>query len=261
MYYFGPSTLEQHLLPENLTLLQTIYQKNEPFPHIILDDFLMNAPVKEVAKRFPSPHDLKWWKYENILERKLALDDLTQVHGIIRNLVYELMSKPFVTFLEHMTGIHGLIVDHTLNGGGLHQIVRGGKLDIHADYNYHPITKLDRRLNVLLYLNENWEPEWNGNLELWDKGMTQCVRSIEPIMNRLVVFSTTDDSFHGHPDPLMCPEFECRKSIALYYYTNGRPAHERSAPHSTIFKKRPQDPDDKAAEELRLKRAIRRISS
>jgi Rps23 Pro-64 3,4-dihydroxylase Tpa1-like proline 4-hydroxylase len=169
------------------------------------------------------------------------------------------MENRFVNFLEKLTGIEGLITDHTLNGGGLHQILRGGKLDIHADYNYHPITQLDRRLNVLVYLNENWHPGWGGNLELWNKDMSSCEKSIEPFFNRVVIFSTNDDSFHGHPDPLECPETESRKSIALYYYTNGRPESERSAPHSTLFKRRPCDPVIPEYEDLRKQRAVRRV--
>lgn len=258
MYYLSQEKLAE--LDTILPQLSKYYQHAQPFPHIVLDDVLNPLMLMNALTFFPEPSNAQWWKYDNVLERKLAKDDLSDIHSSLRYLIYELMEKRFCRLLERLTGIPGLIVDQTLNGGGLHQIVRGGKLDIHADYNYHPINRLDRRLNVLLYLNQDWKPEWKGQLELWDKDVTQCVKSIDPIFNRMVIFSTTDTSWHGHPDPLECPEGVSRKSIALYYYSNGRPMHETSEPHSTIFKRRPWDPIDQETEELRAKRAIRRLS-
>jgi hypothetical protein len=225
----------------------------------VLDGIVDPGHLIKCFHAFPKP-DNSWWKYDNILERKYAKNDLSDVDDCLSHLIYEMCANRFVAFLERITGIPGLIVDHNLNGGGFHQITKGGKLDIHADYNYHPITKLDRRLNILLYLNPGWDPKWNGQLELWDKNMTRCVRSIEPDFNRMVIFSTTDWALHGHPEPLACPEGITRKSIALYYYSNGRPDSEKSAVHSTVFKRRPQDPIIEEHEELRQKRAQRRLT-
>lgn len=237
------------------------YLSAQPFPHIVIDHFFRSSLLIHLADQFPKPRDGTWWKYDNVLERKLAKNNLEELPEAMRHLVWELQSNHFVSLLEKITGIEGLITDHTLNGGGLHQIVRGGKLDIHADYNYHPITRLDRRLNVLLYLNPSWLSSYNGNLELWDANMSVCEQSIMPIFNRMVIFSVTDTAYHGHPDPLQCPEDQSRKSIALYYYTNGRPAHEKTEPHSTIFKRRPQDPILEEHELLRQQRAKRRFTS
>ncbi|TYO60757.1 2OG-Fe(II) oxygenase, partial [Bradyrhizobium hipponense] len=144
-------------------------------------------------------------------------------------------------FLERLTGIEGLIPDPYLLGGGLHMIPRGGRLAIHADFNIHKKLRLDRRLNLLLYLNYDWKEEWGGALELWDKDVKTKERAYLPIANRMVVFSTTDTAYHGHPDPLRSPKGKYRRSIALYYYTNGRPEDERSADHSTIFRMRPNE--------------------
>jgi Rps23 Pro-64 3,4-dihydroxylase Tpa1-like proline 4-hydroxylase len=141
-------------------------------------------------------------------------------------------------FLERLTGIDGLIPDPYFGGGGIHQIEPGGFLEVHADFNWHPKLRLDRRLNMLIYLNRDWPEEYGGHLELWDRQLRECVRSILPVFNRTVVFSTTDSSYHGHPRPLGCPPGRTRKSVSLYYYTNGRPDEERSAPHDTIFRKR-----------------------
>lgn len=243
---------------ERFAMLINEYRSNTPFPHVVLDGILDPYAVSRASETFPT-NEIPWWQYDNIFEKKYAWNQLRDLSVPIRGLINELQENKFVSFLETLTGIEGLIVDHTLNGGGIHKIRPGGKLDVHVDYNYHPITRLDRRLNVLLYLNENWEEAWGGNLELWSKDMTHCVKSISPVFNRMVIFSTTDESWHGHPEPLACPLDRSRKSIALYYYTNGRPVCERSDPHSTIFKRRPQDPINPEHELLRAKRAEKRL--
>jgi hypothetical protein len=121
----------------------------------------------------------------------------------------------------------------------VHRIRRGGFLDVLADFNRHDRLRLDRRLNLLLYLNRDWDDAWGGQLELWDEAMTRAVHRISPRFNRVVVFSTTDRSFHGHPGPLSCPPERARTSLALYYYTNGRPAGESTDSHCTIYRERP----------------------
>ncbi|NEN95926.1 MAG: 2OG-Fe(II) oxygenase, partial [Moorea sp. SIO3I7] len=135
-------------------------------------------------------------------------------------------------------------------GGGLHQIEKGGYLKIHADFNRHTKLRLDRRLNLLIYLNKDWQEDYGGHFEMWDTEMTQSQKKILPVFNRCVIFSTTDFSYHGHPEPLTCPEGRTRKSLALYYYSNGRPAEElsKSGDHSTLFKARP-------GEKLQLKKS------
>jgi hypothetical protein len=121
----------------------------------------------------------------------------------------------------------------------LHQILRRGYLKVHADFNKHPQFGLDRRVNVLCYLNRDWQPEWGGQLELWDADMQCPVQSIDPVFNRMVIFTITDTAFHGHPDPLRCPPDRTRRSLAFYYYSNGRPAAEDAGVHSTLFQRRP----------------------
>lgn len=244
---------------EHLQKLIETYRNNKPFPHICLEDFIDPDKLIDVVKEFPPPSD-NWWKYENLLEKKFTKDDIHSFPPLLKQLICELQAdNRWISFLEKLTGIHGLIPDPGLNGGGLHQILPGGKLDIHADYNYHPKTKLDRRLNVILYLNEGWKEEWGGHLEFWNKDMTECVQKIAPIFNRLVIFNVNDWAYHGHPDPLACPEGMSRKSIALYYYTNGRPGEEVTPPHSVIFKKRPQDADDEQTQALREQRKKGRL--
>lgn len=135
-----------------------------------------------------------------------------------------LNSEPFLLFLQNLTGIkETLIPDPYFEGGGCHQIKPGGYLKLHVDFHKHRKMNIDRRVNVLVYLNKDWEESWRGHFELWEKDMSKMVTKIAPFFNRMAIFSTTDYSWHGHPDELLCPENRTRKSLALYYYTNGRP--------------------------------------
>jgi hypothetical protein len=133
-------------------------------------------------------------------------------------------------------------------------------LKIHADFNKNKLTNLDRRLNVLVYLNKDWDEAWGGHFELWDKEMKGAVKKILPLFNRMALFTTTDFSYHGHPEALKCPPGRSRKSLALYYYTNGRPAYEINSGlenHSTIFKARPNTEDKK---NFSVKEVVRQIT-
>jgi hypothetical protein len=233
-----------------------VFERNDPFQHIVVDDFANPDLLKLALKQFPTPTDIQWFSYKNPLEVKLAQNKIDLLPPVFKRILWEFNSGPFIDFLEKMTGISGLIPDPDYIGGGLHQIVRGGKLDIHADFNWHTRLKLDRRINVILYLNENWLEEYGGKLELWDVDMSYC-KSVLPLFNRMVCFATTDFTYHGHPDPLTCPEGNSRKSIALYYYSNGRPEEEKTASHSTLYQRRPQD--DPGLDELRKKRAKGRL--
>lgn len=218
------------------------YATASPFSHIVIDNFLPETLLEEILKEFPNPKQINWQAFQTPAERKLASKNEQQMGDATRLLLYNLNSSTFITFLEILTGIDGILPDPHFEGGGLHQIERDGFLKMHVDFNRHTKLRLDRRLNFLLYLNKDWKEEYGGHLELWDTNMTRCEKKILPLFNRCVVFSTTDFSYHGHPEPLTCPDGWTRKSLALYYYTNGRPAEEiLGKPHTTIFQARPQD--------------------
>lgn len=230
----APETLEDLAIRN-----RSLYADAVPFPHAVFDGFLPEEVLNAVLGEFPGPDQIAWERFDHVSSRKLASSDERSMGPVTRRLFHELNSSPFVAFLEKLTGIEGLIPDPHLVGGGLHQIERGGYLGVHADFNLHPRLNLDRRLNLLIFLNRNWEERWGGHLELWNRAMTSCERRLLPVFNRCVVFSTTDTSFHGHPDPLNCPPDRSRRSLALYYYTNGRPQEEVSEPHSTLHQRRP----------------------
>jgi hypothetical protein len=235
-------TLERFLplarMKELAASAHSSYIKAAPFPHIVFDDFFDPELLELVLSEFPKPGAIRWQTFDDAREIKLACAAEASFGPATRLLLYHLNSITFLEFLSAVTGIANLIPDPSFEGGGLHQIVRGGKLAIHADFNRHSSYKLDRRLNLLLYLNKDWREEYGGHLQLWNRDLTRCESKVLPLFNRVMVFGTTDFTYHGHPDPLQCPEEMTRKSLALYYFSNGRPSEEISGEHTTLFRAR-----------------------
>jgi Rps23 Pro-64 3,4-dihydroxylase Tpa1-like proline 4-hydroxylase len=216
--------------------LRAQYAAAEPFPHIVLDGLFDDDALDAVLREFPSRDAMRWREFDSTTEKKLGFfHETSSISKTVREFLDSMNSFEMLLWLEALTGIEGLIPDPYFGGGGLHQIEPGGFLKIHADFNVHPKLNVDRRLNMLVYLNKEWRDEYGGHLELWDRDMSACRKKILPAFNRTVIFSTTDTSFHGHPHPLTAPEGMSRKSVSLYYYTAGRPEAERSAPHDTLF--------------------------
>ncbi|MEL7118223.1 MAG: 2OG-Fe(II) oxygenase [Bacteroidota bacterium] len=196
------------------------YQDAHPFPYGQFDDFIESWAAKKAMGSFPAVKDNGWIHYLHYNEKKHGLNKMDLIPPFLQEVIKELNSDEFVAALSELTGIPGLKADPDLEGGGLHQSQRGGFLNIHADFTVHPHKKnWRRRVNVLLYLNEGWKDEYNGHLELWTRDMKERAASISPIFNRCVIFNTDEDSFHGLPETIMCPEDMTRKSIALYYFT------------------------------------------
>jgi hypothetical protein len=206
--------------------LETSYYSAAPFPHVVIDNFLPEQVAGRLASVFPQPDDALWldWTKRDVVHqpRKQGIGHARQLEGahpFVHNLIYAFNSYPLLEFLRVLTGIEGLISDPYLIGGGLHQILPGGTLSVHSDFNYQEDLKLYRRINLLLYLNKDWKEEYGGHLEMWDRELRGCVKKVLPIFNRCVVFNTGRTSFHGHPAPLTCPAGTTRKSLAFYYYT------------------------------------------
>lgn len=234
------------------------YAAASPFPHIVLDnrlpeDLLRAVSAEIQASRVDPENDF----YGSFQKRRIS--DVRKMPPHARRLIEDLNSAPFLEFLETLTGIKGLISDPYLEGGGIHQIGAGGFLKVHTDFNWHRRLSLHRRINLLVYLNEGWQEEWNGQLELWDEAVEKCEVKVSPIFNRMVVFSTTDRSYHGHPDPLACPEHVRRNSVAMYYYSAARPEDEVRFGQSemTNYRQRPgeqfEDGGKHALHQLQIK--------
>lgn len=244
------STLRMQYLLDHNEIWAAEYRENSPYPHVVIENFITGQVLDVVLANLPA-------KSQSMQRRaktaslpdgrpaqlnKRSYSDM-EVSPPVRELLWQLNSSPFLAWLELVTGIPALLPDPMFNGAGVHVTDRGGLLRVHADFNKHPKYLLDRRVNLLLYLNKDWEESYGGALELWDSTMTRCEKKILPIAARCVIFSTTSTSFHGHPHPVECPDDMSRKSIALYYYTNGRPADEQSERHATLWRELPCERD------------------
>ena len=215
--------------------LHAAYQSAAPYPHIVLDDFLEPGVAEAAIEEFPPLDPDQWNNYLHANERKFSNTDPDTWGPTLQAILDELNSPRFVEFVGKLIGVDDLIADPSLEGGGLHQSTTGGFLNIHADFTVHPHNrKWQRRANMLLYLNEDWKPEYGGDLELWSADMKECVEKVSPVANRVLIFTTDATSFHGHPEPMRCPEGVARRSLALYYFTveedPARPLHRVPGP-------------------------------
>jgi Rps23 Pro-64 3,4-dihydroxylase Tpa1-like proline 4-hydroxylase len=206
---------------DKLPELSKRYQEASPYPHIVLENFLNPEELNDCIDEFNKLNETDGWiNYKHYNEKKRGLNKLDVLPAAIKATINELNSPEFLQFLSKITGIKGLLKDDHLEGGGIHQSGRGGFLNMHADFTVHPHHRnWQRRVNVLVYLNKGWQEEWGGKLELWDREMKACEVKVLPVFNRCVIFNTDADSYHGHPEPMTCPEDRFRRSIALYYYT------------------------------------------
>jgi len=218
--------------------LRSIYQSAVPYPHIVIDNFLEPGVVASAIEEFPPLDPSRWKNYLHTNERKFSNTDPETWGPTLQAILKELNSARFVELVAHLTGVPDLVPDPSLEGGGLHQSSAGGFLNVHADFTVHPHNrKWQRRANLLLYLNEDWKPEYGGDLELWSADMKTCVEKVSPIANRVLIFTTDVTSFHGHPEPMHCPEGVARRSLALYYFS----LEEDPLVRSTEYRARPGD--------------------
>jgi len=228
--------------------LHDTYTKAYPYPHISIDNFIpiedIRLCVKEIESfdewgidgGIPKYQDKKlFFPWSAIKTESGMVSDVENIKRALSTkapvcwkwLCY-FNSEDFIKKLENLTGIKDLMPDWGFAGGGLHNILPGGKLSVHSDYNKHPYGLGWRRINLLVYLNEDWEKEWGGTLQIWKKDMSKMVSEYQPYAGKAIIFNTTDDALHGHPNPLNSPEGKNRYSFALYYFTKDRPEHEKS---------------------------------
>lgn len=231
------------------------YQSGEPFHHICLDNFLPMEVIEKVRADVDTLAEAER-SFDAADEKLKSQYNPDRLPQYTRNLFYTFNSRPFILFLEEMTGIKGLIPDPYFIGAGIHKTLNGGYLNIHADFNVHKQMHLERRLNMLIYLNPPWKEEWGGSFEIWDKEMKNKVAGFPPTENRMCCFSTGSDTWHGNPEPVNHPDGLPRLSIALYYYT--ATWDDTRVAHSTIFKPRPgtQDASESRAKRHRLLKDI-----
>jgi hypothetical protein len=232
--------LVQHLDRE---ALRQQYLAASPYPFVKIENFLEPAFAREVAAAYPTfeTATAQGRAFKSVNERKkVQITDAKLFPEPVARLNAALASPEFLSDLSYVTGIPGLLADEQLVGGGIHVTGPGGRLDVHVDFNFIESRKLHRRLNLLLYLNPEWDERWGGHIQLWDNDVTQCRQAFAPALNRCVIFETSDISFHG-VTPVTADAPYPRQSFATYYYTREAPPHWKGVAHGTIFKARPKE--------------------
>jgi Rps23 Pro-64 3,4-dihydroxylase Tpa1-like proline 4-hydroxylase len=244
------------------------FNNAEPFEHIIINNFLKKDIAEKISDEFPKNLN-DYHKYDNPLEIKYAFDDISNMTDNIQNVFYALSTNKIINALKLITNNDKIEYDPTCHGGGLHIHPNNGRLHMHLDYEKHPILENKQRyLNIILYLTKDWNNEWGGQTELWDKDMTECKVKSNVEFNTALIFKTTEKSWHGLPEPIKCPEDKFRKTLAFYYLiplesnnnNNKKGAGKDGYRTKAIFTKRPQDPYDPLIEKLYKIRPYRRIT-
>ena len=220
-------------LYEKAEKLRVDYEANTPFPNCFIDNFFNPTTYKNICDTFPHAEDEIWKTPTNVhtLNKSVTKRGPLGLKEYLfkesqRRLFMELHSSLFLNFLEKLTGISGLIPDPYFAEGSYAMSKSGGILNIHADFSHHDELNLERRLNILIYLNDDWKNEYEGALNFYDQNLV-LVKKLYPIGNRIAIFTTSEHSFHGFPETITCPEDMVRKSINLYYYTLPRDERER----------------------------------
>jgi hypothetical protein len=246
--------------PIECDALRERVRQAKPFPFFAIDNFLVEEFADQILDAFPSFEEAaqigRMFSAVNE-KKKIQVTDAARFARPIAELNRALAEPGFCQMLGTVFGITKLLPDEELVGGGMHQTGARGHLDVHVDFNYIENRQLHRRLNILIYFNKGWKPEWGGNIELWDRDVKVCHHSFSPIFNRCVVFETSEISYHG-VTAVHCPNDQTRKSFAAYYYTKEAPPHWDGAVHSTNFKARP-DEVLKGSVLMPLERAGRRL--
>lgn len=242
-YNGDPFTLDAEACDAIGKDLTAAHQAADPFPHTVIDDFLPRPVIDYCLANFPTRPGKNSTSFDRDQERYKASFNPDELEPGLRRIFYNFNSRPFVRVIENITGIKGLIPDPYFIGAGFHEIGTGGHLSVHVDFNHHKLMDLERRVNVLIYLNDDWKAEYGGQLEFWNADMSTCVQSIVPVANRAAMFTLSETSYHGNPQLIAHPEGRTRKSIALYYYTATWESDRRAL--TTQFKPR-QGTTDKA---------------
>ena len=242
--------------------------ETNPFDYIIINNFIESDYYNKLQDVLPQKPTNDWWKYENPIEVKYALDKFELMDPAIHNIFYALSHVKIIDKFKSLFNIPNLEFDPYCHGGGLHIHPRYGRLNMHLDYEKHPITNKQRRLNVILYLNDDWNKEWNGDTQLWNKDMTECVVKSYPKANTAIIFVTTEYSWHGLPEIITCPENVYRRTLAYYYVSDLENKHDLKKQgcdtngyrSKAVFIKQPSDPYDERMEQLYKIRPYRLIT-
>lgn len=230
-------------------LLRGKFRNAEPFSHVVIDNFFEEKFAKQIVEAFPDHNDPAWTVvYDNPVEKKKACSHWDKFPAPIYSALFYLCSKEFADIISLIAGNTTVIPDYGLHGGGMHSHSREGKLNIHKDYSLHPKLPLMRNYNLIIYMTPEWDSSWGGGLELWNhdeetQQPKECVVKVENKFNRAILFDTTQNSWHGLPEELTCPDNIARKSLATYYlsYVNSKAESRKRALYAP-YKNQKNDP-------------------
>ncbi|MGF1455736.1 MAG: 2OG-Fe(II) oxygenase [Alphaproteobacteria bacterium] len=206
------------------TTLREQFEAGQPYPNLVLDDLFDGEVLDRVLAEFPGGNGRDWVTWDNENEIKQTSRGITGLPLFTQFLLLQLSSEPFLEVIRSITGMDDLVWDPLFHGAGLHESRRGGWLNLHADWTKHPVLPLRRRLNLIIYLNRDWQEEWGGALDLVDFETRKVGTSVPPLYNRMVLFPTTEETLHGFPTPITCPPDQTRRSISVYYWSADRDA-------------------------------------
>jgi len=205
----------------NLVHLKEEFLDSKPFNHVVIDNFFIEENAKTISNEIPEWNSEEYGVfYNNYIEVKKTQNNWNSFKECTYKAFHYLNSSFFLEKLKLITSCSELVPDEGLHGGGYHCHGNGGKLNIHLDYNIHPKLKLQRKLNIIIYLSDNWKKEYGGELQLWSgtqEKALKCKKKIDIKFNRAIIFDTTQNSWHGFPGIIKCPENISRKSLAIYY--------------------------------------------
>ena len=244
----------------NISTIKNLFLNAKPFEHIVIDNFLEGSYAEQISELFPKL-DNSWHEYKNPIEVKYAFDDINLLPTALKNYFYYLSTPEIINIIRQITNFDNLEYDEYLHGAGLHLHPRYGRLNIHLDYEKHPYSGKERRLNIILFMSKDWDVNWNGANELWNNDVTRCIARTDVKFNRAILFKTNDISWHGLPDKILCPDNIFRKSLAYYYVSPlNTQKNEDQYRKKAKFVKRPNDTFDENMEKLEFIRPHRRIT-
>ena len=226
--------IDMERLERQKATLKEAFQGMVPFRYMVFERLLFEEKAWEIFREFP-PIDPAGWVDSNGLHQKNKWTNPVVEGSVAERFFQEVNSPPFLRFISEVTKIPEVIPDKGFFGAGYHQTKDGGFLNVHVDFNKLIDTDLDRRLNLLLYLNPEWPEHYGGALELWDMEANRLLERVLPCFNRCVLFETNDISYHGHPTPVRTGGKTTRKSLSVYYYSRGRDDGAATAEHNTLY--------------------------